>query len=451
MSYEEYSLHTPCASWVEQDAEDWWRLTCRTARDAIRKADCCPKDIVALSISSQGITVVPVDVHGRALCAALTWLDVRAREQSDRIEQEFGDRAIFEHTGKHVDPAYTLPKILWLRENRPDIWSKTHKLLMPMDFLLARLSGEYVTDHSMASGTQLYDLKRSCWSNQMLKHYGISARMLPRICPSGTNIGKIQPEAAAALGLSENCDVVVGAQDQKCAALGVGLDDHCMTVSLGTAGAVTRLWHEALPEKYGAVGWCGYARPGAWVTEGTIDTAGTCLRWVRDVMYPGEGYDVINAEARMVCRKDNRLLFYPYLKASSGTDQTGFFYGVTLDCRRGDFALAVMEGVAFMIRSVLEQMQTDKTVRTLVLFGGGSRSPMWCQMIANVTGMRISVADTPEAASVGAAVLAGIGSGIFDGNRAPHAGYITDYIPERPAYYTQRYRMYRDLERRLWS
>ena len=297
ISYEEYPLQTPQEHWAEQDAEDWWRLTCSTARDVIRQAGCSAAEVRALSISSQGITLVPVDTELQPLCPAMTWLDVRAQEQTGQILRDFGDTAIFAHTGKHIDACYTLPKILWLRENRPEIWEKTYKLLMPMDYLLAKLTGRCVTDHSMASGTLLYDLKNACWSRRLLEHYQIPSHLLPEILWSGEAAGRILPEAAAALGVSEDCIVAVGAQDQKCAALGAGLDQDTMTVSLGTAGAVTRLWQEALPERYTSVGWCGYTGPGAWVTEGVINTAGTCLRWVRDTLFPGESYDTINREA----------------------------------------------------------------------------------------------------------------------------------------------------------
>lgn len=286
ISYEEYPLQTPQEHWAEQDAEDWWRLTCSTARDVIRQAGCSAAEVRALSISSQGITLVPVDTELQPLCPAMTWLDVRAQEQTGQILRDFGDTAIFAHTGKHIDACYTLPKILWLRENRPEIWEKTYKLLMPMDYLLAKLTGRCVTDHSMASGTLLYDLKNACWSSRLLEHYQIPSHLLPEILWSGEAAGRILPEAAAALGVSEDCIVAVGAQDQKCAALGAGLDQDTMTVSLGTAGAVTRLWQEALPERYTSVD--GAGRMGH----------GGCDQYSRNVSALGARYTVSGRKLR---------------------------------------------------------------------------------------------------------------------------------------------------------
>lgn len=453
MNYEEYPLQTPCEHWVEQDAEDWWRLTCRTAKEALRQAGCRAADVRALSISSQGITLVPVDTALRPLCPAMTWLDVRAQAQTEKILREFGDQRVFEHTGKHIDACYTLPKILWLRENRPEIWEKTYKLLMPMDYLLAKLTGRCVSDHSMASGTLLYDLKNACWSEQLLTHYRIPKEMLPEIRWSGERAGKILPEAAAALGVSTECVVAVGAQDQKCAALGAGLDIGSMTVSLGTAGAVTKLWHSPLPERYTSVGWCGYVRSGAWVTEGVINTAGTCLRWVRDVLYPGQGYDLINREASQAAARGSRMLFYPYLNGPSSPDYypdaEGCFYGASLASQRGDFALAVMRGVAFQIRILLEAMGAYPDVKRIVLFGGGAKSPLWCQCIADATGLAVHVPSSSEAAGRGAAMLAGIAAGLFSMEAAPEDTGGQDYLPTDAL--RDGYLRYREIERKLWA
>lgn len=452
MSYEEYSLQTPQEHWAEQDAEDWWRLTCRTARDAIRKAGRSAANVRALSISSQGITLVPVDQELRPLCPAQTWLDVRAQKQAGQIREDFGDTAIFSHTGKHIDACYTLPKILWLRENRPEIWERTAKLLMPMDYLLAKLTGQAVTDHSMASGTLLYDLKNACWSERLLAHYQIPERMLPQIRWSGETLGRILPAAAAALGVSEDCVVAIGAQDQKCAALGAGLDQDTMTVSLGTAGAVMKLWQEPLPEHYTSVGWCGYTRPGCWVTEGVINTAGTCLRWVRDVLYPGQSYDCISSEAEQAAMRDSRLLFYPYLNGPSSPDYypdaEGCFYGASLSTQRGDFALAVMRGVAFQIRIMLEAMGAYPQIQQIVLFGGGAKSPFWCQCIADATGLRVQVPSSSEAAGRGAAILAGIAAGVFTQNQIPADPGGQEYLPTDTL--KEQYDRYRSIERKLW-
>ena len=452
VAYEEYGLITPKEKWTEQDAELWWELTKKTAKDAIRTAGISGKEIRGISISSQGITIVPVDRELKPLCNALSWLDVRADKQTEQIVSDFGFDEMFVHTGKPVDPCYTLPKMLWLQQERPDVFENAWKFLMPMDYLIAKLTGSCVTDHSMASGTLFYDIKNLCWSKKVLSHYGIPEDKLPELRWSGESAGCVLPCVADELGLSESCRVAVGAQDQKCAALGVGLDENTMTVSLGTAAAIEKRWNEAKTEVNNGVGWCGYVVPGTWVTEGVINTAGTCLRWARDMLFPGESYDTINQEAVAARNRGSSVMFYPYLSGPSCPDfypeSQGCFYGVNLASKRGDFALAVMEGIAFQIRVLLEAMEAYGTVNTLSLFGGGANSDLWCQIIADATGMRIQIPETTEAAAAGAARLAAMACE----DPLPALAFAKTYEPSalRNAY-EMKYHKFRTIEKRLWA
>ena len=455
-AYEEYGLIIPKEKWTEQDAELWWTLTKRTAKTVIRKAGIDPSTVAGISISSQGITIVPVDRDLRPLCNAISWLDVRPEAQCEQLLRDFGFREMFTHTGKQINPCYSLPKILWLRDEMPEVFARTWKFLMPMDFLIGKLTGRCVTDHSMASGTLLYDIKNCCWSQTVLDTYGLQLSQLPELAWSGEVAGTVLPEVAAELGLSPDCIVAVGAQDQKCAAVGAGLCDGVMTISLGTCAAICKLWDEPKTEGDTRIGWCGYVRPGTWVTEGVINTAGSCLRWLRDTLFPGEGYETINAEAADAIARNSSLLFYPYMNGPSSPDNypdsDGCFYGVNLATKRGDFAMAVMEGVAFQIRIMLEVMQAYGNVHTLVLFGGGANSDIWCQIIADVTGMTITVPDTYEAASAGAAVLAGIATGEFSREQPPAIRYVKHYqAASDRSYYEEKYRRYRQIEHKLWT
>jgi len=452
VAYQEYGLITPKEKWTEQDAELWWELTKKTAKEAIASAGISGKEIRGISISSQGITVVPVDENLNPLCNALSWLDTRAEEQSAQLEKEYGTDAMFLHTGKRIDPCYTLPKLLWLQQERKDIFDSAWKFLMPMDYLIGKLTGICVTDHSMASGTLFYDIKNTCWSKEILNRYGIAEEKLPELRWSGEAVGNVLPDVAAELGLSENCVVAVGAQDQKCAALGVGLDEDTMTVSLGTAAAIEKRWNEAKTEVNNGVGWCGYVVPGTWVTEGVINTAGTCLRWARDMLFPGESYGVINKEALEARDRGSSVMFFPYLSGPSCPDfypeSQGCFYGVNLASKRGDFALAVMEGIAFQIRILLEAMEAYGTVKDLSLFGGGANSDLWCQIIADATGMPIMIPETTEAAAAGAARLAAMAAG----DPVPALEFSKVYKPsELTAAYDAKYKKFRTIEKRLWA
>ena len=446
-AYEEYPLILPREGWVEQDANLWWDMTLRTAAEVIKKTGTDPKTIGGVSVSSQGITVVPVDENIRPMCNALSWLDVRAETQTRYIGETAGEQEMFAHTGKPVNASYTLPKLLWLRENQPDVFHGAYKFLMPMDFLTAKLTGNCVTDHSMASGTLLYDLKSCCWSKRLLERFDIPESKLPDIRRSGEKAGTVLPQVAAQLGLREDCTVAVGAQDQKCAALGAGLQDGTMTISLGTAAAITKLWPEAKTGQITNVGWCGYVKDSTWVTEGVINTAGTCLRWVRDLLFPGEDYDTINAEAAAALEYGSAVLFYPYLSAAEDADGAGTFYGVTLATTRGHFAAAVMEGVAFQIRKLLETMDAYGNIQRLVLFGGGAKSELWCQIIADITGIKIIIPSTEEAAGAGAAMLAAMAAG----QMLPCLDSSRSYQPsERRQLYEKKYEKYCQIEGKLW-
>ena len=178
-AYEEYGLITPKENWVEQDAELWWTLTLRTAKKAVASAHIPAKEIRGISISSQGITLVPVDERLNPLCNALSWLDVRAAEETESVCKDYEADAFFALTGKRIKSVYTLPKLLWLKNHDTDVFDKAYKFLMPMDFLIARFTGEIVTDYSMASGTLLYDLKNGCWHKEICERYGIPVEKLP--------------------------------------------------------------------------------------------------------------------------------------------------------------------------------------------------------------------------------------------------------------------------------
>ncbi len=448
--YEEYSLITPKENYVEQDANVWWEITLRTAKKAIEKSGIDSQKIESISVSSQGITIVPVDDDFAPLYNALTWLDTRAEKETKQIEKDFSNEKIYSLTGKPVSTAYTLPKILWLRNNLSEIYNKAKKFLMPMDFLLAKFTGKCVTDYSMASGTLMYDIKNFCWSREILDFYGIQEDKLPSLLASGTSLGVVLPSVAKKLGLKNDCVVAVGAQDQKCAAYGVGLEEGTMTISLGTAAAITKYWKTANTQTNNGVGWCGYVDNESFVTEGVINTAGTSLRWIRDMLFKNEKYDLIDKEAQDALNRGSSLLFLPYLAGASSPDyypeSQGVFYGVNLATVRGDFALAVMEGIAFQIRSILEAMNAYGNVHSLILFGGGAKSDFWCSLIANITGLKISVPKNSEAASAGAAMLAAKAVG----ETYTSIKIEKVYSPKDEKAYDEKYLKHLTLEKKLW-
>lgn len=452
--YEEYGLIAPKADWYEQDANLWWELSLKTMNGAMAEAKIDRKSVRSISISSQGISIVPTDENFNPLRLSLSWMDVRAKEEAQEIIDAFGEQETYTLTGKYPRPAYSLPKFLWIKKHEPEIWAKTVKMLMPLDFLTAKLTGNAYTDPSMASGTLMYDIHAGVWHKPTLEKFGIPESMLPEIRPCGSSAGTVLPEVADRLGLSHDCIVAVGAQDQRCAALGAGLADGVITVSLGTAAAICMLWDKCDTVGNTAVGWSPYVYPGTFVTEGVVGTAGAALRWLRDTVYPNESYKIIDEEAAKSRENNTEVVFLPYLNGSPyiqyGGKGSGTFHGLSLAATRGDFANAVMEGVAFQVAQILSVMKPEGGLSRLVLFGGGAKSALWQQIFADATGLEIVVPEQAEAAGAGAAVLAGVGSGDFNLDNLPENALAASTKPGALYEQTQvRYRKYLKLTETL--
>ena len=280
---------------------------------------------------------------------------------------------------------------------------------------------------------------------------GFPKSMLAEIRPAGSLAGYVLPEVAEKLGLSKSCAVSIGAQDQRCAALGAGLDSDSITVSLGTAAAICKMWNTCDNENNRSVGWSPYIYPNTFVTEGVCNTAGATLRWLRDIMYTCDSYCTIDDEAEAARERGTDVIFHPYMSPCPypryAVDATGSFHGLSMATTRGDFANAVMEGVAFQVTEILEIMDKENTASRLVLFGGGAKSSLWQQIFADATGKEILVPEVAEAAGVGAAILAGIGTGDFSLDNIPKMPLTSSTKPgKHHAETRQRYAKFLALE-----
>jgi xylulokinase len=425
-SYLEYPLIKPAPGIVESDAAEWWELTKEAIHQALRSAGANGQSlrgfttdtVRALSVSSQGISFVPVNEQGEPLSNAINWLDTRATDEAESIRRRTSDAELFHLTGKRASPAYVLPKLLWLRDHQPDLYRRTHKFLMAHDYVLFKLSGQFVTDHSMAGGTLLYDITRLEWSAELIETFEIDARQLPEVKWSGTSLGAIRPEVAKSLGLSKDTIVAVGGQDQKCAALGANIRPGVATVSLGTASAISCLVDHPLLDAERRIPTFPFVVPGYWDLEGVVGTAGGSLRWLRETLFPAMEYPVLDKVAADSPPGANGVCFYPHLSGAGSpywrADVWGAFLGLTLAAGREDIVRSVLEGVAFQIRANLEAMaDIGIAIDELILFGGGAQSPQWSQMICDIAAKPVTVTDMVDVANWGACVLAGVGAGLF--------------------------------------
>jgi xylulokinase len=416
-SYLEYGLITLSATRVEQDPLAWWDLTLRAINLALEAAAADRGAVRGIAVSSQGISFVLLDEADRPLGNAINWLDGRATAECDDILAHYHAETLFALTGKRAAPFYILPKLLWIRRHEPEKWRAARRLLMGHDYLVYRLCGAHVTDHSLAGGALLYDLAGLNWSGELLDTFGIPRGLLPDVRWAGAPAGMLKPELADALGLCHEVVVAVGGQDQKCAALGAGIDDRTATVSLGTASAIEQLMASPATDQAMRIPAFTFLKPGRWVLEGVVGTAAVSMRWLRDIL-GADGYAGLDAAAAAVPCGSDGVRFYPHLSGAGSphwnVEARGSFHGLNLATSRGDLVRAVMEGVAFQVRENLEVTQTlAGRAERVIIFGGGAKSALWRAILGDVLDRPLAWAEAVETAGLGAAMLAGAGCGLF--------------------------------------
>lgn len=460
--YYEYPLLNLPPDFIEQDAELWWTLLCRALKGAAQKGGVDLRDVVALSISSQGITVVPVDEAFRPLYNAINWLDRRAGTEGDEIIQAIGLEAYQKIAYRLSPSSYGLTKVLWLRQHRPEIFDAAYQFLMPMDFLIGKFCGVAVTDPSMAAGMGCYDMEAQGWSKDMLEGVGIPAARLARIAHSGSVAGRVNAKAAAECGLAEGTIVAVGSQDQKCGGVGAGLTEGVATASLGTCLATLLKipapmlnkahYQPCFPDVFGE----GY------LLEGCAPIGAGCLKWYRDLYYPTWSYDQVVELAAQHSPGETTPMFFPHL-CGAGTpkpfpDAHAMFGNVSIATDAPAMAYSVLEAVAFALRQNVEAslLSTDADILRLRVFGGGAKSDFWLQMMSDVTSLPMESLYTHEIACVGAAILAGIAAGVFASQEDAQQRCIQVAGTHRPdagkkALYDARYAAYNAMEDRIFG
>jgi len=427
---------------VEQRAESWVELSATVIRGALSAAKIDSQKVAALSISSQGITVVPVDKAFRPLRNAISWLDIRAESESAIIGGAVTSEELYKITGKPLSPAFTLPKILWLLRNEPQIFEQTHKLLTPHDYICANFCGTAVTDHTMASGTMLYDITDRRWADGLMRLFNIDLGLLPEIRQAGTPAGKLTKRASELTGLPDSTLVITGGQDQKVAAYGANLQAGMATISFGTAAAMEFLIDYA-PHQISQFAAFPFIEPGTWVLEACVNTAGATINRGRDLFFPDLSLDDMNALAQS-CENSGGVFFYPFLQGAGtphNADSRGVFTGLTLGTSRAELVRAIFEGVIMEIYTNLcSARKAGVRVDELCLFGGGSKSAFICQSLADITGCAINSFSTPEMGSFGAAKLAAKALGLE--NFTLDASRVWEPDQKRRSRHVEQYKLY---------
>ncbi len=423
--YQEWQSFYPSPSFVEQDANIWWHSIKTTIDRAIKKSGIDKTDIVSLSVTNQRETIVPVDIDGNPLHNALVWQDRRTIDQVEFIKSKIGINKIYKTTGLTIDPYFSATKILWFKDEKPEIYQKTHKFLLVSDFIIHKLTGKFCTDFSNASRTMLFDINNLKYSEEIASEMEIDLDKMPDALESGVDIGEIVSEETL---FDKKTLVVTGAGDQQSAALGVGVvSPGKIKCTTGTGSFILAYLSQPKFDPEKRVLCSCHAVPGTWVQEASIFTTGAVLRWFRDQIGNAEcvaaqegqdPYDLITAEAEKSSIGANGLLLIPHFVGSGAPHWNplarGIIFGLALGHERKDLYRAVLEGAAFEIRKNIEVFkELGIEPKELMLTGGGSRSDFWNQIYADVLGIICVRNVIEESTSLGAAILAASGAGIF--------------------------------------
>ena len=407
--------------WAEQNPSDWWVGTVEAVRTACAQAGV--REVEAIGLSGQMHSMVLLDGADRVLRKAILWNDVRTTAQCRFISDRIGQAGLRRLVGNPALEGFTAPKLLWMREQEPDLLDRARTLLLPKDYIRLVMTGEKATDPSDAAGTLLFDVRQRRWSGEMMDALGLDSAMLPPVFGSASVTGGINAAAAEALGLRQGTPVVGGGADNAAAAVGSGVvEQGAMQTSIGTSGAVVAPISEPRVDPGMRIHSFNHAVTDTWYLMGVVLSAGAALEWFRQVLSgPGmtpPGYDQLTAEAAGTAPGSDGLTFLPYLTGErtphADSNARGVFVGMHTGHQRGHLVRAVMEGVVFALRDSLELMRLlGVDAAEAVAVGGGARSAFWRQMQADVLGAPVVTVSPSGGAPYGAAVLAAVGSGAF--------------------------------------
>lgn len=444
----EYPLYFPYPGWSEQKPEDWWEQTKEGIRQLVEPVDSSL--VAGISFGGQMHGLVILDEEDCVIRPAILWNDGRTGKQTDYLNQVVGKETLSKYTANIAFAGFTAPKLLWVKENEPENFSRICKIMLPKDYLAYCLTGVHCCDYSDASGMLLLDVQHKCWSEEMLEICDIRKEQMPALFESYEKVGTLKPEVAKELGLSENCIVAAGAGDNAAAAVGTGTvgDGQC-NVSLGTSGTVFISSKEFGVDPNNALHAFAHS-DGHFHLMGCILSAASCNKWWMDEIIGTEDY--AKEQESIVKLGENHVFFLPYLMGErsphNDPNARGTFIGMTMDTSRADMTQAVLEGVAFAIRDSFEIAKSlGIQIERTKICGGGAKSPLWRKIIANVLNVKVDRIASEEGPALGGAMLAAVADGTF-ASVEDAAGRIVKIIetiepePELAAKYDRQYQKF---------
>lgn len=419
-----YDLHVHYGTWIDQNADDWWKAVCETTKALL--ADINPADVAAVSFSGTMMACLCVDKEGNALYPGLIWADMRSTKEADELAQRISPIDFYRITGHRLSSSYTGTKFMWIKKNEPEIYKKTYKTLNVKDYILLKLTGNFVTDYSDASSTCLMDITKREWSEELVDLCGLDMEKMPTMLSSVEMAGKVTREAAALTGLLEGTPIICGGGDGACAAVGTGavrpgVANCCMgTSSWISFASETPLFDNETMATFNFA----HIVPGYTLPCGTMQCGSGSMSWaVRELfkdspMSKNDIYRTVNQEVETIPAGSEGLLYLPYLmgERSPHNDPAarGAFLGLRMDTPRAALTQAVLEGVAFAIRDCVEIARAQGVeIAASTLCGGGAKSPLWREILANVLGIPLTLPQTEQGPGYGGAMLAAVACGAY--------------------------------------
>jgi len=416
----EQPLYTPHPLWSEQDPADWWNGALHSIRQVFEQTGVSGAQVSAVGLTGQMHGLTLLDEAGAVLRPAILWNDQRTAAQCDQIRARLGRSRLIQITGNDALTGFTAPKILWVRDHEPEIYAKIRHILLPKDYVRYQLTGGFAVDRADGSGTILFDIRTRDWSPEMLAALDIPLAWLPQTFEGSAVTGAITAEAARLTGLTAGTPVVGGGGDQAAQAVGVGaVEPGIIALTLGTSGVVFATTDGPFIEPEGRLHAFCHSVPERWHLMGVMLSAAGSLRWFRDTFAPGQDYDSLLAPTAAIPIGCEGLLFLPYLTGERTPHPDplarGAFAGITVRHTLPHFSRAVLEGVAFGLRDSFELIKSAglSQIHQVRVSGGGARSPLWRQILADVFQSELVTVNTTEGAAFGAALLAGVGAGFW--------------------------------------
>lgn len=461
----EYPMYQPQNGWAEQDPDDWIAAGYKTIGEVIGKSGVSPKDIAGIGISGQMHGLVMLDEEGNSIRRSIIWCDQRTAAECVEITERVGAERMISITANPALTGFTASKILWVRNNEPEIFKKCRHILLPKDYLRYKLTGEFATEVSDASGMQLLDVPNRRWSDEVLRALDIDISLLGKVYESPEVTGYVTKSAAELTGLAEGTPVVGGAGDNAAAAVGVGVvEDGKAFTTIGTSGVVFAHTDNIMIDPKGRVHTFCCAVPGAWHVMGVTQAAGLSLQWFRNELCREEiqqakaqgvdPYYLMDKMAAEVPIGANRLLYLPYLMGERtphlDPDARGVFFGLSAMHKKSDLIRAVMEGVTYSLTdcvNILREMGVG--FNEMLACGGGGSSSLWREMLAGSYNLPVRTVKSKEGPALGVAILAAVGTGYYSSVSAACKEMVSYNEPQYPAN-TDKYKKVYDLYATLY-